>query len=327
MEKRPSEMQAVDYYFDSYAHFGIHEDMLKDRIRTLAYKNAILTNPRLFKDKVILDVGCGTGILSMFAAKAGAKRVYAVEKSSIVDYAREIIQINGFGDVITVMQGIVEEIDLPEKVDVIISEWMGYCLLYESMLPSVINARDRFLKETGTMFPNKAQMYICGIEDAEYRSKKIDFWDNVYGFSYAPIKQWALLEPLVETCPTERIFTDECMLCDLDLNKCSIADLTITSKFTLVPQEEQMLHAFVTWFDVEFVGPDNTITLTTSPYKKETHWCQTIFYLQNPIDANPDTPITGKFHMEPNMKNPRDQDFQIEWNVNDESFSQLFKMR
>lgn len=326
MEKS-DQMQSSDYYFDSYAHFGIHEDMLKDRVRTLSYKNAILTNPGLFKDKIILDVGCGTGILSMFAAKAGAKKVYAVEKSSIVDYAREIVNINGFGDVITIMQGTIEEIDLPEKVDVIISEWMGYCLLYESMLPSVISARDRFLKETGTMFPNKAQIYICGIEDAEYRAKKIDFWDNVYGFSYAPIKKWALLEPLVETCPTERIITDEYMLADLDLNKCSVQDLTITSKFTLIPTDAQLLHAFITWFDVEFEGPENTITLSTSPYKKETHWAQTIFYLQNPLNADPDTPIRGKFYMEPNIKNPRDQDFLLEWSNGEESASQLYKMR
>ena len=64
-----------DYYFDSYAHFGIHEEMLKDEVRTLTYRNSMYHNKHLFKDKVVLDVGCGTGILSMFAAKAGAKHV------------------------------------------------------------------------------------------------------------------------------------------------------------------------------------------------------------------------------------------------------------
>ena len=320
-------MQSKDYYFDSYAHFGIHEDMLKDKIRTLAYKNAIFTNPSLFAGKTVLDVGCGTGILSMFAAKAGARKVYAVEKSSIVDYAREIVKINGFGDIIEVIQGTVEEIDLPEKVDVIISEWMGYCLLYESMLPSVLSARDRFMKEGGTMFPNVAKLFICGIEDAEYRAKKIGFWDNVYGFSYAPIKKWALLEPLVETCPPDRIITSESIILDLDLNKCKVEDLTLTSKFTLVPSEQIMLHAFVTWFDCLFVGPENTIELSTSPYKKETHWSQSIFYLETPIEVDPESPIVGTFHMEPNLKNPRDQDFVINFTNEGEHFSQLFKMR
>uniref|UniRef100_A0A914X1K6 Uncharacterized protein n=1 Tax=Plectus sambesii TaxID=2011161 RepID=A0A914X1K6_9BILA len=70
-----SEMTSKDYYFDSYAHFGIHEEMLKDEVRTLTYRNAIYHNKHLFKGKVVLDVGSGTGILSMFAAKAGAKKV------------------------------------------------------------------------------------------------------------------------------------------------------------------------------------------------------------------------------------------------------------
>lgn len=76
-----SEMTSKDYYFDSYAHFGIHEEMLKDEVRTLSYRSSIYQNRHLFKDKIVLDVGCGTGILSMFAAKAGAKHVYGVSYS------------------------------------------------------------------------------------------------------------------------------------------------------------------------------------------------------------------------------------------------------
>uniref|UniRef100_A0A914L9N7 Uncharacterized protein n=1 Tax=Meloidogyne incognita TaxID=6306 RepID=A0A914L9N7_MELIC len=73
-----NEMTSKDYYFDSYAHFGIHEEMLKDEVRTVTYRNAIYHNRHLFKGKVVMDVGSGTGILSMFAAKAGARKVFAV---------------------------------------------------------------------------------------------------------------------------------------------------------------------------------------------------------------------------------------------------------
>jgi len=59
----PDDMTAADYYFDSYAHFGIHEEMLKDEVRTQTYRKSILDNTHLFKGKVVLDVGCGTGIL------------------------------------------------------------------------------------------------------------------------------------------------------------------------------------------------------------------------------------------------------------------------
>lgn len=76
--KEPDEMTSKDYYFDSYAHFGIHEEMLKDEVRTLTYKNSMLHNRHLFKNKTVLDIGCGTGILSMFAAKAGAAKVIGV---------------------------------------------------------------------------------------------------------------------------------------------------------------------------------------------------------------------------------------------------------
>jgi hypothetical protein len=73
-----------DYYFDSYSHHGIHEEMLKDEVRTRTYQMAILNNSHLFRNKVVLDVGCGTAILSMFAVQAGAAVVYAVDCSSII---------------------------------------------------------------------------------------------------------------------------------------------------------------------------------------------------------------------------------------------------
>ena len=89
-------MTSKDYYFDSYAHFGIHEEMLKDEVRTLTYRNSIWHNKHLFKGKVVLDVGCGTGILSMFAAKAGAAKVIGVDMSGIVESARKIVEVRGF---------------------------------------------------------------------------------------------------------------------------------------------------------------------------------------------------------------------------------------
>ena len=107
--------------------------MLKDTTRTRAYQRAIEENPNDFKDKIVLDIGCGTGILSIFAARAGAKHVYAIENAEIALYAEEIIKRNGLSDKITVIKGKMEEVTLPVKnVDIIISEWMGYFLLYES---------------------------------------------------------------------------------------------------------------------------------------------------------------------------------------------------
>ena len=105
-EEEAADRTSKDYYFDSYAHHAIHEEMLKDEVRTRTYEMAIKQNAHLFRDKVILDVGCGTGILSMFASQVGAKHVYAVDCSSIAVSARQIVLKNGFGpDKITVIQG------------------------------------------------------------------------------------------------------------------------------------------------------------------------------------------------------------------------------
>nr|AFK37387.1 unknown [Lotus japonicus] len=171
---------SADYYFDSYSHFGIHEEMLKDTVRTKTYQSVIYQNKFLFKDKIVLDVGAGTGILSLFCAKAGAKHVYAVECSQMANMAKEIVETNGYSNVITVLKGKIEELELPvPKVDIIISEWMGYLLLFENMLNSVLFARDKWLADDGIVLPDKASLHLTAIEDAEYKDDKIEFW-NMY---------------------------------------------------------------------------------------------------------------------------------------------------
>ncbi|KAF5383462.1 hypothetical protein D9757_006115 [Collybiopsis confluens] len=228
------DMTSKDYYADSYAHFGIHEEMLKDTVRTGSYRNAIMNNPHLFKGKTVLDVGCGTGILSMFAAKAGAAHVVAIDMSNIIDQAQKIIDANGFSGRITMVKGKLEEATLPiQQFDIIISEWMGYFLLYESMLDTVLLARDRYLKPGGLIFPDNATMYIAAIEDQDYKEEKINFWDNVYGFDYSCIKDIAIREPLVDTVELKSVVTDPCTIKHIDLLTAKKEDLTFEVPFAL----------------------------------------------------------------------------------------------
>eukprot|EP01100_Stratorugosa_tubuloviscum_P000627 TRINITY_DN1135_c3_g1_i1.p1 TRINITY_DN1135_c3_g1~~TRINITY_DN1135_c3_g1_i1.p1 ORF type:complete len:360 (-),score=132.56 TRINITY_DN1135_c3_g1_i1:95-1174(-) len=303
-----------DYYFDSYAHYGIHEEMLKDEIRTKSYKNAIFANKHLFEGKVILDVGCGTGILSMFAAQAGARLVIGIECSEIADQARQIIKHNGFENVITVIKGKVEEVVLPvDQVDVIVSEWMGYFLLYESMLDTVLYARDKWLKHNGAIFPNKSSIHIAAIEDADYKLEKIDWWDNVYGFNMGCIKQHALIEPLVDIVQSRSILTDTCQILNIDMSTVTKEELAFSSPFKLKVKRNDFPYAFLAYFDIEFNYGKKVIRFSTSPRANYTHWKQTIFYLNSYLIASIDEEITGNLQCKPNAKNPRDLDIIINY--------------
>ncbi|CAM6005582.1 unnamed protein product [Sphagnum balticum] len=107
-------------------------------------------------------------------ARSGAKHVYGIEKANIYVHSRSIIEENGLSDRITILNGLVEEVELPvDKVDIIISEWMGYFLLYEAMFDSVLFARDKWLREGGILLPNRARMYIAAIDDEGYYKKKL----------------------------------------------------------------------------------------------------------------------------------------------------------
>ncbi|XDG06593.1 hypothetical protein ABKA04_006208 [Annulohypoxylon sp. FPYF3050] len=307
------------HYFNSYNHHGIHEEMLKDEVRTKSYMNAILQNKHLFKDKVVLDVGCGTAILSMFAVKAGAKHVIGVDMSTIIFKAKEIVKVNGMEDKITLIQGKMEEIELPfPKVDIIISEWMGYFLLYESMLDTVLYARDKYLNHDGLIFPDKATIFICGIEDGEYKDEKIGFWDNVYGFDYSPLKETALAEPLVDTVEVKAAVTDPVSVLTLDLYKCTTADLAFRIPFKLSARRGDFIHALVAWFDIDFTACHKHIRFSTGPHTKYTHWKQTVFYLDQVLTVLQGEEIELILDVKPNEKNRRDLDIKIDYDLKTE---------
>jgi protein arginine N-methyltransferase 1 len=327
-EPDSKEFTSKDYYFDSYAHFGIHEEMLKDEVRMKTYSQAILSSKHLFQGKTVLDVGCGTGILCMFAARAGAKKVIGVEMATIHHQAKKIIAANGFSDVITIIGGKIEDVELPvDKVDIIISEWMGYFLLYESMLDTVLFARDKWLAPGGLLFPDKASLYVCAIEDAEYRRDKIDFWDDIYGFNMSCIKELAILEPLVDVCDPEQVISTATKILDIDLHKVKKEDLDFESKFEVRIAKSEFVHALVSYFNVEFSATHTRINFSTAPRCQYTHWKQTVFYLDEPIVANKGDLLRGTFKVNRNKSNPRDLDIQLTVNHGGYHASRLYRLR
>ncbi|KAG2495744.1 hypothetical protein HYH03_006341 [Edaphochlamys debaryana] len=314
-----SNLTSAEYYFDSYSHFGIHEEMLKDGVRTRTYMNAIMNNAFLFKDKVVLDIGCGTGILSLFSAKAGAKHVYGIECSTIAEQAQQIVKDNGYQDKVTIIRGKVEEVTLPvDQVDIIVSEWMGYFLFYESMLDTVIYARDKWLVPGGIIMPDKATLSLCAIEDGDYKHDKIEFWDNVYGFNMSCIRQLAIAEPLVDIVEPDQIASSIQTVVSVDIATMKKEDATFTVPFSLDLSRNDYVHALVGFFDVSFTRGHKTLSFSTSPRVRATHWKQTVFYLEDTIVACKDETLSGTLSCRPNAKNPRDLDISIAYEFDGE---------
>ncbi|XP_018576065.1 protein arginine N-methyltransferase 6 isoform X2 [Anoplophora glabripennis] len=267
--------------------------MLQDGPRNRAYKDAILSNKNEFKDKVVLDVGAGTGILSVYCAQAGAKTVYAVEASNISRIAEQIVRENKYEDVIKVLNKKVEDVILPEKVDIIVSEWMGFYLLHEAMLDSVIIARDKFLKPDGLMFPESATLYSvpCSVPSM------YEYWQDVDGVSMQhlgmKIRENASKKPLTE------IVTPEALLCDpevviwLDLREVTLDDIkSIEMRHVAVANKQGQYQGICLWFTCTFPSVvTEPFTLSTEPEEPSTHWKQTVIVLPTSIQVEGGSPI------------------------------------
>eukprot|EP01112_Ceratiomyxa_fruticulosa_P019796 TRINITY_DN6568_c0_g1_i2.p1 TRINITY_DN6568_c0_g1~~TRINITY_DN6568_c0_g1_i2.p1 ORF type:complete len:590 (-),score=126.34 TRINITY_DN6568_c0_g1_i2:79-1731(-) len=321
----PREVNGSKYYFDSYSHYGIHLEMLHDKVRTEGYQDSMYLHKDLFKDKIILDIGCGTGILSMFAAKSGAKMVIGIDNSDIIENAQKIVKLNHLEDVITLIKGKVEQVTLPiEKVDIIVSEWMGYFLLFESMLDTVLFARDKWLDKNGKLFPHNATLILTAIDDEEYFEDNVQFWDQVYGFNMSVMKPHTLSEPMVCVVPPKFIISDSYKVLDIDISTATKQSLDFSSNFCLnITTDSTTCHAIVGYFDVAFptFNQDKKPEafepgqgFSTSPTETPTHWKQTVFFLETPLrNLMKGDCLKGNINVSRNKRNFRNLDIFIEY--------------
>ncbi|XP_068098753.1 protein arginine N-methyltransferase 6 [Hyperolius riggenbachi] len=313
LKKRRLERTEQDTdYFQCYSDITIHEEMLSDTVRTNAYKLAIFRNLDALFGKTVLDVGAGTGILSLFCAQAGASKVYAVEASAVSQLASNVVKHNGMDDKVEVVACPVEEADIPGKVDAIVSEWMGYGLMYESMLSSVLYARDKWLKPGGLIFPSTADLFIAPINDTAVEDR-LDFWSGVkdiYGVDMSCVQGFArkcIMSDDMAVCLVypENVLSHPVKFASLNLATITLEDIgNISGSFRFCCYGSSLLHGFAIWFTVVFPG-EKVVTLATSPYGQETHWKQTVMYLEEEVQVEQDVEICGDIKMSPSETNPR----------------------
>ncbi len=203
-----------------------------------AYAKALEQVRGQVEGKVVLDVGAGTGVLSLLCARICRPRaIYAVEATeATARLAEELVKVNGLEGVITVVNCAVEDLDLGEEgggVDVIISEWMGYYLLHEGMLDSVLRARDLFLRPGGLMLPTSARVWVALCDMEPLLKEKVDLWHgqylSKYDLSFAPVgvcETMRLMQaPQVVPLAQDSVLSEAGLLCELDLTRVKSEDL------------------------------------------------------------------------------------------------------
>ena len=313
-------------YFESYENLKSHDLMLKDEARLSFYKcfcEALSSN--FIRGKVVLDVGCGTGILSLIAAKNGAAKVYAVEASKIACVAERIVEKNGFTN-ITIFRGKVEEVTLPEKVDVIISEWMGFYLVHEAMLQSILFARDKFLKPDGIIFPNRATLFAVPVTLPDVLKEHFSCYDQFDSFNFEDLKallwQERLKAPMCENISEKSLLSKPISIINWNLNHIEVNETKTFSQVIKFPVTSMgVVHGVGMWFSVSFSSADFNIELNTGPANPSTHWKQTTVFLPQFTHVQVGDYLLFDIEMTQSEENPRWYNINVEQrNLTEKSF-------
>jgi Methyltransferase domain/Arginine methyltransferase oligomerization subdomain len=219
--------------------------MTADRRRWSAYEQALARVVTPVSS--VLDVGCGAGLLALMAARHGARHVYAIERSPVIELAREIAAANGAA-AIEFIAGSSRAVDLPERVDIIVSDLHGVLPLCEDSVTSIVDARDRFLRPGGVLIPC-ADDILAGVVTAPVTyAAAVGVWDAVPpGFDLSPARSAAAQTIARMADGDGALLTEPAEWVAIDYRRVQTASFQRTLRWTV--STPGLAHGLMLWFE------------------------------------------------------------------------------
>lgn len=234
-------MSIGSYSLDQFAA------MFADPVRMAAYQAAIAERVR--PGDAVLDLGCGPGIFSLLACRAGARRVYAIDLNGVVEFGRHLAHVNGFADRIHFLLGDSRQIHLPERVQVIVSDVRGVLPLYSHAVGTLEDARTRFLADGGHLLPRRDTL-ICAVMEAPENYQKIaEVWKAVPHLDLSSGLPLVLNTIYRQRFKPEQVISQPCAWHTLEYE--TGAKAPAIAKFQLPILREGTGHGLGIWFETQ----------------------------------------------------------------------------
>jgi enediyne biosynthesis protein CalE3 len=256
-----------------------HGRMLADHERVERFAQAISAVVR--PGDVVADVGCGTGIMSLLACRAGARRVFAIEVGPVGRLAERTVSRNDLMDRITIVKGLSTEVRLPEKVDVIVSETVGNAAFDEGIIGYLADARERFLAPGGRVIPRSLSLMVAPVRDLQLHERLVGAWKkSVAGFDLSPLLPFAAQQLHFVTFQSEQIASESRRAVTVDLER--VVDPFVAGKIELELTADGPIAGFGLWFEAELA---DGVPLSSLLPTQTQSWSHGFLSLLEPIPA------------------------------------------